>query len=232
MDAALAEVGLSPAVAAARAGQLSGGQCQRVALARATIIPPRLLLCDEPTSALDATLAATVLNLIARLRREHGMAVLFVTHDLAVAATVADRVAVMYLGRIVELGPVDDVVHRPRHPYTRALLAALPELGAPLTGLAGEPASPLRPPPGCAFHPRCPVALPECADPALVPLLVRAVHDRAASRALAACIHPEVRRWPSPNLWHCRATGSAACGQLVVRPGTAGSRRHCCPWPR
>jgi peptide/nickel transport system ATP-binding protein len=191
IEAALADVGLPPAVASARAGQLSGGQCQRVALARATIVPPRLLLCDEPTSALDASLAATILGLIVRIRREHGMAVLFVTHDLAVAATVADRVAVTYLGRIVELGTVDEVIQRPRHPYTQALLAAVPDLDAPLPEVRGEPANPLRPPPGCAYHPRCPIALPECADPALEPPLVRAL--RQASGTLSACIHPEAR---------------------------------------
>ncbi len=191
VEAALTDVGLAPALASARAGQLSGGQCQRVALARATIVAPRLLLCDEPTSALDASLAATVLNLIVRMRHEHGMAALFVTHDLAVAATVADRVAVMYLGRVVEIGAVDEVIQRPRHPCTQALVAAVPDLGAPLADLRGEPASPLRPPPGCAFHPRCPIALPECADPALVPPLVRPLRQPLGT--LSACIHPEAR---------------------------------------
>ena len=191
VEAALSDVGLPPAIASARAGQLSGGQCQRVALARATIVTPRLLLCDEPTSALDASLAATVLNLIVRMRHEHGMAVLFVTHDLAVAATVADRVAVMYLGRIVELGAVDEVIARPRHPCTQALVAAVPDLGAPLADVRGEPASPLRPPPGCAYHPRCPIALPECADPTLDPPLVRPRRNPLGT--LSACIHPEAR---------------------------------------
>src|SRR5260370_1137587 len=121
---ALAHVGLPAEVASARAGQLSGGQRQRVALARATVIPPEVLLCDEPTSALDVSLAAGVLNLIGRLRRELGMAVLFVTHDLSVARGVADRIAVMYLGRIVELGAADEIVARPRHPYTKAPVSA------------------------------------------------------------------------------------------------------------
>jgi len=107
------------------------------------------------------SLAATVLNLLGRLRRQLGMALLFVTHDLAAARIVADRVAVMYLGRIVEEGPAEIVAADPSHPYTRALLAAVP--GEGIGGrLAGEPASPLRPPSGCAFHPRCPVALDEC----------------------------------------------------------------------
>ena len=106
--------------------QLSGGQRQRVALARATVVPPEILLCDEPTSALDVSLAATVLNLLGRLRRQLGMALLFVTHDLAAARIVADRIAVMYLGRIVEEGPAEAVAADPSHPYTRALLAAVP----------------------------------------------------------------------------------------------------------
>jgi len=123
---ALRTVGLPPETARARGDQLSGGQRQRVALARAVIVPPTVLLCDEPTSALDVSLAATVLNLIGRLRRELGMSVLFVTHDLAAARIVADRVAVMREGRIVEVGPTDDVCERPQHEYTRTLLGAIP----------------------------------------------------------------------------------------------------------
>ncbi|VTR75896.1 ATP-binding cassette domain-containing protein [Cellulomonas hominis] len=123
---ALRTVGLPPETARARGDQLSGGQRQRVALARAVIVPPTVLLCDEPTSALDVSLAATVLNLIGRLRRELGMSVLFVTHDLAAARIVADRVAVMREGRIVELGATDDVCSRPQHEYTRTLLSAIP----------------------------------------------------------------------------------------------------------
>ena len=161
---ALALVGLPAEVAAARPAQLSGGQRQRVALARATIVPPGVLLCDEPTSALDVSLAATVLNLIGRLRRQLGMAVLFVTHDLAAARIVADRIAVMYLGRIVETGPSDRVCGDPAHPYTRALLAAVPEMGRTGTRIGGEPANPIDPPTGCSFHTRCPDQVPECAS--------------------------------------------------------------------
>src|SRR6478609_6690903 len=123
---ALRTVGLPPETARARGDQLSGGQRQRVALARAVIVPPTVLLCDEPTSALDVSLAATVLNLIGRLRRELGMSVLFVTHDLAAARIVADRIAVMREGRIVEVGPTDEVCERPQHEYTRTLLGAIP----------------------------------------------------------------------------------------------------------
>jgi peptide/nickel transport system ATP-binding protein len=166
---ALQLVGLPGEVAAAKPPELSGGQRQRVALARATVVPPEVLLCDEPTSALDVSLAATVLNLLGRLRRDLGMAILFVTHDLAAARIVADRIAVMYLGRVVEIGPADEITDHPRHPYTRALLAAVPGAGHRSEPLGGEPASPLDPPPGCAFHPRCPDALDRCesVDPAL-----------------------------------------------------------------
>jgi peptide/nickel transport system ATP-binding protein len=180
-------VGLPEHVAGAKAAQLSGGQRQRVALARATVIPPEVLLCDEPTSALDVSLAAVVLNLIGRLRQELGMAVLFVTHDLAVARVVSDRIAVMYLGRLVELGPAHEVVANPRHPYTRALVEAVPELAAKdAQPLRGEPASPLAPPPGCAFQPRCPVREPVCEDPDFEPRLIRVSDERRV-----ACIHAE-----------------------------------------
>jgi peptide/nickel transport system ATP-binding protein len=132
-------------------------------LARATVVPPEVLLCDEPTSALDVSLAATVLNLLGRLRRELGMATLFVTHDLGAARVVADRIAVMYLGQIVEVGPADMITSSPVHPYTRALLSAVPGAGLDArTRLEGEPASPLDPPTGCAFHPRCPNVEPQC----------------------------------------------------------------------
>jgi peptide/nickel transport system ATP-binding protein len=188
VTAALSHVGLPAEVASARAGQLSGGQRQRVALARATVVPPEVLLCDEPTSALDVSLAAGVLNLIGRLRRELGMAVLFVTHDLSVARVVADRIAVMYLGRIVELGGAGEVVARPRHPYTKALVGAVPEPGRTPDAAPGEPASPLAPPPGCAFHPRCPLAEPPCADPELTPRLTRLPGEPH----LVACIRSEV----------------------------------------
>jgi peptide/nickel transport system ATP-binding protein len=158
----LAQVGLPAEVAAAKSAQLSGGQRQRAALARATVVAPQVLLCDEPTSALDVSLAATVLNLIGRLRRELGMAVVFVTHDLAAARVVADRIAVMYLGRIVEVGPAEQICGSPVHPYTRALLSTVPGVEGLRVRLRGEPASALDPPSGCEFHPRCPSAAAAC----------------------------------------------------------------------
>ncbi len=164
VEATLQLVGLPAEVAGTKANQLSGGQRQRVALARATVVPPEVLLCDEPTSALDVSLAGTVLNLLGRLRRELGMAIVFVTHDLAAARVVADRIAVMYLGRIVEIGPAEEVTANPRHPYTRALLASVPAVGALRVPLLGEPASAVNPPSGCAFHPRCSIALDSCSS--------------------------------------------------------------------
>jgi peptide/nickel transport system ATP-binding protein len=144
------------------------------------VVPPQLLLCDEPTSALDVSLAATVLNLLGRLRREMGIAMLFVTHDLGAARVVADRIAVMYLGRIVEVGPADEVATDPEHPYTRALLSAVPG-GPERERLSGEPASPLDPPSGCAFHPRCAMAVDACAGD--VPILT----PRRGSQRWVAC---------------------------------------------
>ncbi|MBO3089987.1 dipeptide ABC transporter ATP-binding protein [Cellulomonas dongxiuzhuiae] len=189
--AILDRVGLPAAVLDALPGELSGGQRQRVALARATIVPPQVLLCDEPTSALDVSVAATVLNLVNQLRRDLGIAVMFVTHDLAVARIVGDRIAVMYLGRIVEVGRAEDVIAHPRHPYTRNLVAAVPQPGRTAEPLAGEPASALDPPTGCAFHPRCPVALPECAS-TVVGVQLAAVGDRPTSdvtlRHEVACV--------------------------------------------
>jgi peptide/nickel transport system ATP-binding protein len=125
--AALELVGLSAQLASARPGQLSGGQAQRVAIARAVVIPPRLLLCDEPVSALDVSLAAAILNLLGALRRQLGMAILFVTHDLAAARFVADRIVVMKAGRVIESGSAEAIAHAPQHAYTQELLASMPD---------------------------------------------------------------------------------------------------------
>lgn len=169
VEDALRLVGLPVQVAEARPRQLSGGQRQRVALARATVVPPRVLLCDEPTSALDVSLAGVVLNLLGHLRRELGIAILFVTHDLAAARLVADRIAVMYLGRLVEVGDAEAVSRHPLHPYTKSLLAAVPGISQTRVPLRGEPANALAPPSGCEFHPRCFEAEPNCS--ADVPIL-------------------------------------------------------------
>jgi peptide/nickel transport system ATP-binding protein len=161
-----------------------------VCLARATVVPPSVLLCDEPTSALDVSLAASVINLIGRLRRELDMSVLFVTHDLSVARIVADRIAVMYLGRIVEIGDAEQITSDPVHPYTKALISAVPDIGREPPALRGEPASPLKPPTGCAFHPRCSQTIAGCDD---VDLDVRLLAVGANQFHQAACINPEGR---------------------------------------
>lgn len=179
---ALHLVGLPPEVATAKAAQLSGGQCQRVGLARAIVLPPDILLCDEPTSALDVSLAATVLNLIGRLRHELAVTVLFVTHDLAAARIIADRVAVMYLGQIVEDGPAETITADPVHPYTRALLEAVPDLGRSTSSIArGEVASPINPPQGCAYHTRCVEATDSCSHNVPVLMAITDKHSHACT---------------------------------------------------
>ena len=159
-------VGLSSTIANSRSRQLSGGQNQRVALARALASEPLLLLADEPTSSLDVSLAATVLNLIRDLRQRLGFALVFVTHDLAIARTIAERIAVMYLGEFVEVGPTAEILNAPSHPYTRALVRAQPGMGGTLSDrpiAKGEAANPLDIPPGCPYHPRCIESLDSCA---------------------------------------------------------------------
>ncbi|MEO8264726.1 MAG: ABC transporter ATP-binding protein [Ilumatobacteraceae bacterium] len=148
--------------------ELSGGQKQRVMIAMALACDPQLLIADEPTTALDVMVQAQVLQLLADLQRDRGLAMIFITHDLSVLSTVADRLAVMYAGRLVETGPAKPMLRGAKHPYTKALAAAFPTIGdlssrlAP-SGLAGDPPDPAAVPSGCAFHPRCPIASQECA---------------------------------------------------------------------
>ncbi|HEU4977210.1 MAG TPA: ABC transporter ATP-binding protein [Baekduia sp.] len=159
--------------------EFSGGMRQRIAIAIALMCEPRILIADEPTTALDVTVQAGILRLLDRLRREKGMSVVLITHDLGVMSSIAERMSVMYAGRVIERGDAADVLKRAGHPYTRGLLASLPqpEAGAQseLASIPGVPASPLDPPPGCAFHPRCPLALPECRA-AVPPLIVNGDH--------------------------------------------------------
>ncbi len=165
-------VGLSPQVLDRYPNELSGGQRQRVGLARALVLEPRLLIADEPVSALDVSVRAGILNLLVDLQRTMGFSCLFITHDLSVAEFLCDRVAVMYLGEIVEVGTRDEVFGAARHPYTRSLLGAAP-LADPVEQrsrqraiLPGEPPSAIEPPPGCSLNPRCPLADRRCTEEA------------------------------------------------------------------
>ncbi len=161
----LGEVGLGPDVMFRYPFEFSGGQRQRICMARAMSVRPELLLCDEAVSALDVSVQAQALNLLMDLREKHALSLVFISHDLSVIKHVSDRVAVMYLGRIVEEGPVDAIMENPLHPYTRALISAVLVPGrkrGPRQVLSGEMPSSANPPPGCPFHPRCPKAMPRC----------------------------------------------------------------------
>ncbi|MFB9353552.1 oligopeptide/dipeptide ABC transporter ATP-binding protein [Sneathiella chinensis] len=162
------KVGLPPSIAERFPSQLSGGQRQRIAIARALVVRPEVVILDEPTSALDVSVQAQILNLLKDLQQEYGLTYLMISHDLSVIEYLADRVAVMYLGAIVEVASVDKVFKAPQHPYTQALLDSVltpePGLGLPHVNLTAGFPNPLNPPSGCAFHPRCVSALPECAQ--------------------------------------------------------------------
>jgi len=159
-------VGLSAEHAARKPVTLSGGQCQRAGIARALAVEPKLIVADECLSALDVSIQAQIINLLIDLRRRFALAMIFITHDLAVVRNLCDRVAVMYLGRIVEEGPTHQIFTSPKHPYAQALIRSVPDIDpdrpAATALLAGEPPSPLNLPTGCAFHPRCPSVMDKC----------------------------------------------------------------------
>ncbi len=192
----LVRVGLDPAVMGRYPHQFSGGQRARIGIARALAVKPKVLVCDEAVAALDVSIQAQILNLFMKLRREMNLTYLFVSHDLGVIRHIADRVAVMYLGRVVELAPTDALFSGPNHPYAQALLAEAPRIDVrrkTFAAIKGEIPSPLAPPPGCHFHPRCPQAMPVCREgrPPLLSvgpehLSACRLNETAPSRAAAA----------------------------------------------
>ncbi len=189
VEGLLAEVGLSGEMMSRYPHEFSGGQRQRIGIARALALDPELIVADEPLSALDVSVQAQVINLLVRLQREHNLTYVLISHDLMVVEYLSDRVAIMYLGKIVETGTREDVFERTAHPYTRALIASSPVPDPAQRGEArpieGEIPSPINPPAGCAFHPRCPFAIDECrmAVPPLEP-----VGKKSSPEHFAACI--------------------------------------------
>jgi peptide/nickel transport system ATP-binding protein len=184
----LSKVGIDPVVYGDRyARQFSGGQCQRISIARSLAMRPKLLICDEMVSALDVSVQAQILNLLEDLKAEYGLTLLFIAHDLAVVKNVSDRVAVMYLGKICEIGPADTLYESPAHPYTEFLLGAALEADpdSPMHSqtLEGEPPSPMNPPSGCRFRTRCPNATQKCADEEPLP-------QEVAPKHLVSCHYP------------------------------------------
>jgi oligopeptide/dipeptide ABC transporter ATP-binding protein len=189
----LQTVGLAPYMAERYPHEFSGGQRQRLGVARALILQPDFIVCDEPLSALDVSIQAQIVNLLDDLQKKYGIAYLFISHDLSVVRHISDRVAIMYLGKIMEIADCDEFYAKPLHPYTQALLSAVPlpdptiEENRPVFLLQGEVPSPLNPPPGCVFHPRCPRAFADCSK--IVPKL----NLHSPRHEVACLLYPESR---------------------------------------
>ena len=191
----LARVRLPSALSARYPGQLSGGQRQRISIARALAVDPEVIVCDEAVAALDVSIRAQVLNLLKDIQADAGVSYLFISHDLSTLRFMADRIAIMYVGRLVEYGTSEQVFGQPCHPYTQALIAAVPDvasLGSPRPApLPGEPPNPASPPAGCHFHPRCPLAVEMCKT-VPPPLVRKAAGQLAACHVVPDAAEPEV----------------------------------------
>lgn len=190
VDEMLEAVGLDPRVAGERQPhEFSGGQCQRISVARALVLDPKVIICDEPVSALDVSVQAQILNMLEDMKARYGVTLLFISHDLSVVKNISDRVMVMYLGKVCEVAGSDDLYAAPAHPYTRALLGAIPGADNPLVAhaetLDDELPSPINPPSGCRFHTRCPRATDECKT-------VEPVMAKVADDHFVACHHPHI----------------------------------------
>jgi peptide/nickel transport system ATP-binding protein len=223
----LRSVGIDPEASGdRRPHEFSGGQCQRICIARSLILEPSVLICDEPVSALDVSVQAQILNLLEDLKAEHGLTIVFIAHDLAVVRNISDRVAVMYLGKLCEVGPAQALYVRPAHPYTAALIEAVPEpdpdIPIPPTALEGDLPSPLSPPSGCRFRTRCPRAQARCTDEE--PILRRVTADGIDH--VVACHYPLVDAEPLPTSVTVSTTtpATATAGAPPVSPDGATPR--------